>query len=156
MGHLCSRIFWFLQESINTSPTNFPLDLTKDFILYILTSTYVVTGVLIQESDDRSEHIIYYIINILSDPSINYNHDEKIDLVVVLSTQNLHHYILTCTTKVVANSNPMQYILGLWLITSKFTQWIIIYGIHPPRNQERVSPCRVHHRLSHRKSWTPH
>lgn len=47
-------------------------------------------------------------------------------LVVVLSSQRLHHYILMHKTKVVANSNPMQYILGQQLITGKFAWWIII------------------------------
>lgn len=49
-----------------------------------------------------------------------------LDLTIVLSSQKLCYYTLTGKTKVVANSNPMQYILGRQLITSKFTQWIII------------------------------
>lgn len=87
---------------------------------------YVITGVLIQQSEDKSEHAIHYINKNLSGPSINYSHDKKSALVVVLSSQNLRHYILTWKLKVVSNSKPMHYILGRWLITGNLTWWIII------------------------------
>jgi hypothetical protein len=38
----------------------------------------------------------------------------------------MHHYILLRTTKVIADSNPMQYLLSHWQINGKFSRWIII------------------------------
>lgn len=63
----------------------FPTDLTKDFLLYVSASTYAVAGVLIQETKDQHEHAISYISESLIGLSINYNHNEKLALVVVLS-----------------------------------------------------------------------
>lgn len=80
----------------------------------------------IQELEDKSEHVIYYISKSLSVLSINYNHHEKMDLAGVLLAQNIFHYILMHKTKVMANSSPMQYILGQQLITGKFSRWIVI------------------------------
>jgi hypothetical protein len=71
-----------------------------------------VAGVLIQLGDDGHEHVIYYISKNLSGPPLKYNHDEKLTLAVVLAVQKLRHYILLRTTKVVADSNPMQYFLS--------------------------------------------
>ena len=62
------------------------MDFSKDLIIYVSTSTYAIGWVLIQESVNISEHLIYYISKILAGPSINNNHDEKLDLVVVLSS----------------------------------------------------------------------
>jgi hypothetical protein len=43
---------------------------------------------------------------------LKYKHEEKLALAVVLAVQKLRHYILLRTTKVVADSNPMQYFLS--------------------------------------------
>lgn len=51
------------------APLVSPLDCTKDFILYISTSTYVVASVLIEEGEDHHEHVIYYINKTLYSPS---------------------------------------------------------------------------------------
>lgn len=79
---------------------------TKDFILYVSTTTNVVVWFLIHEYNDDSEHVVYYISKHLAGPSINHYHDKKLALVVVLPIQKLHHYILLCKIKVVANSKP--------------------------------------------------
>jgi hypothetical protein len=47
-------------------------------------------------------------------------------MAVVLAVQKLHHYILLHTTKVVADSNPMQYLLSRRQVNDKFTRWIVI------------------------------
>lgn len=96
-----------LKQELTQAPLISAPDFTKDFILYISASTYAVAGVLIQEATDHREHVIYYLSKMLSGPSINYNYDEKLALVVVLSIQKLCHYILLRKTRVVTNSNPM-------------------------------------------------
>jgi hypothetical protein len=57
---------------------------------------------------------------------LKYKHEEKLALAVVLAVQKLRHYILLRTTKVVADSNPMQYFLSRRQFNGKFARWIII------------------------------
>jgi len=83
-------------------------------------------GVLIQLGDDGHEHVIYYISKNISGPPLKSNHEEKLTLVVVLALQKLLHYILLCTTKVVEDYNPMQYLLSHRQINGKFSRWIVI------------------------------
>jgi hypothetical protein len=97
-----------------------------DYILYISASVISVVGVLVQIGDDDHEHVIYYISKNLSGPPLNYKHKEKLALTVVLAVQKLHHYILLRTTKFVADSNPMQYLLSRRQINGKFPRWIVI------------------------------
>jgi hypothetical protein len=101
-------------------------DYNRDYILYISASIVLVVGVLIQISDDDHEHVIYYVSKNLSGPPLKYKHEEKLSLAVVLVVQKLRHYILLRTAKVVADSNPMQYLLSRRQINGKFAQWIVI------------------------------
>jgi hypothetical protein len=98
----------------------------RDYILYISASAVSVAGVLVQIGDDDHEHVIYYISKNLSGPPLKYKHKEKLALAVVLTVQKLRHYILLRTTKVVVDSNPMQYLLSRRKINGKFARWIVI------------------------------
>jgi hypothetical protein len=57
---------------------------------------------------------------------LKYKHKEKLSLAVVLVVQKLHHYILLRTTNVIADSNPMQYLLSHQQVNGKFARWIVI------------------------------
>jgi hypothetical protein len=57
---------------------------------------------------------------------LKYKHEEKLSLAVVLAVQKLRHYILLRTTKVIADSNPIQYFLSCRQVNEKFARWIII------------------------------
>jgi hypothetical protein len=94
-----------------------PPDYDRDYILYLSSSAVSVAGILVQLRDDGCEHVIYYISKKLSGPPLKYNHEEKLTLTV----QNLRHYILLCTTKVVVDSNPIQYVLSQRQINGKFS-----------------------------------
>lgn len=71
----------------------------QGYILYISASTFSVTGVLVQEGDDRKNHTTYYIRKQLFGLALNYSHDEKLALIAVHYVQNLCHYILLHKTK---------------------------------------------------------
>jgi hypothetical protein len=98
------------------------LDYNCNYILYISASTVSVAGFIIQIGDDDREHVIYYIIKNLSRPPSKYKHEEKLALTVILAVQKLRHYILICTTKVIVDSNPMQYLLSCRKINGNFSQ----------------------------------
>jgi hypothetical protein len=112
--------------ALSNAPLISSPDYNRDYILYISASTVSVAGVLIQIGDDDHEHVIYYISKNLSGPPLKYNHKEKLALAVILAVQKLRHYILLRTTKVIADSNPMQYLLSHRQINGKFSRWIVI------------------------------
>jgi hypothetical protein len=70
---------------------------------------------------------------------LKYNHEEKLALAVILAVQKLRHYNLLCTTKVIADSNPMQYLLSRRQINGKFARWIVILQEY---NLEFATPKR--------------
>jgi hypothetical protein len=117
-------------DDLKTTLSNAPLisapDYNRDYILYVSASAVSVASVLIQLGDDNREHVIYYVSKNLSGPPLKYKHEEKLALAVVLVVQKLRHYILLRTTKVIADSNPMQYLLSRRQVNGKFTRWIII------------------------------
>jgi hypothetical protein len=104
--------FDVLKTNLSNAPLISPPDYDRDYILYLSASTVSVAGILVQLGDDGREHVIYYINKNLSNPPLKYNHDEKLSLAFVLAVQKLRHYIMLRTTKVIANSNPMQYLLS--------------------------------------------
>jgi hypothetical protein len=115
-----------LKTALSNVPLISALDYSRDYILYISASAISVAGVLVQLGDENHEHVIYYVSKNLSGPPLKYKHEEKIALVVVLAVQKLCHYILLRTTKVITDSNPMQYFLSRRQVNDKFTRWIVI------------------------------
>jgi hypothetical protein len=95
-------------------------DYNRNYILYVSASAVSVVGVLVHLGDENHEHVIYYVSKNLSGPPLKYKHEEKLALAVVLAVQKLRHYILLRTTKIVADSNPMQYLFGRHQGNEKF------------------------------------
>jgi hypothetical protein len=114
------KVFDNLKMALSNAPLISSPDYNCDYILYILASSISVAGILIQISDDDREHVIYYNSKNLSEPPLKYNHEDKLTLTVVLTVQKLCHYILLRTTKVIVDSNPMQYFLNRRQINGKF------------------------------------
>jgi hypothetical protein len=115
-----------LKKALSNALLISPPDYNRDYLLYISASVVSVAGVLVQIGDDDHEHVIYYISKNLSGTPLKYNHEENLALAVVLAVQKLCHYILLRTTKVIADSNPMQYLLSRRQINGKFSRWIVI------------------------------
>ena len=89
-----------------------PPDYSKDFLLYISASATTITMVLMQDNLHSQEHVIYYASKNLIDFETHYSHVEKLALAMVIVVQKFHHHILLCTTTILANQNPMYYILS--------------------------------------------
>jgi hypothetical protein len=115
-----------LKAALSNAPLISAPDYSRDYILYVSASAVSVAGVLVQLGDDNREHVIYYVSKNLSGPPLKYKHEDKLALAVVLAVQKLRHYILLRTTKVVADSNPMQYLLSRHQVNGKFARWIVI------------------------------
>jgi len=82
--------------------------------------------VLVQNDDDDTEHVIYYLSRNLLDTETRYAYVEKLVLAIICAFQRFHHYILLHTTTVVSDCNPMTYILSRQLLGGKYSKWIII------------------------------
>ena len=82
--------------------------------------------VLVQENPDDQEHVIYYDSKNLMDSETQYSCVEKLALAIVIVVQKFLHYILHYTTTVLADRNPMYYILTRQVLGGKYSQWIVI------------------------------
>ena len=59
-------------------------------------------------------------------PELRYAHVEKLALDVVHTVQRLRHYILLRKTLVLADINPMQFILTRRVTGDKYAKWTVI------------------------------
>ena len=82
--------------------------------------------VLVQENPDGQGHVIYYASNNLTDSETRYSCVEKLALAMVIAVQKFHHYILLRTTTVLADRNPMYYIMTHQVLGGKYSRWIVI------------------------------
>ena len=60
------------------------------------------------------------------DSETRYSHLEKLALATVIAVQKFRHYILLHTTTVLADQNPMYYILTRQVLGGKYSRWIVI------------------------------
>ena len=82
--------------------------------------------VLVEDSHDGHEHVIYYLSKSLTILELNYTHLEKLALDGLLAVKRFCHYILLRTKIIIADSNPMYHILTKQLLGGKYSRWIII------------------------------
>ena len=100
-----------LKHAITHSPMSHPPNYSKDFLLYIDASTTTIGMVLVHEDSNGQEHVIYYLSKRIIEFETQYSHVEKLALAMVIVVQNFRHYILLCTTTILADQNPMYYIM---------------------------------------------
>jgi hypothetical protein len=115
-----------LKHALTHTPLLHPPEYTKDYILYLASSTSTIAMVLVQEDPNSEEHVIYYLSKSLSGPKLRYSHVEKLALAAVIVVQRFRHYILLCTTTVIVDSNPMYHILTRQVLGGKYSKWIVI------------------------------
>jgi hypothetical protein len=120
------RSFDALKHTLTHAPLLHPPEYTKDYILYLAASTSTIIMVLVQEDSNDEEHVIYYLSKSLSGPELRYSHVEKLVLAAIIAVQRFHHYILLCTTTVIADSNPMYHVLTCQVLGGKYSKWIVI------------------------------
>ena len=66
---------------------------------------------LVQESNQDQEHVVYYFSKSLIESKICYSHVEKLALAIFITIQIFHHYIFLHTITIIVDSNPMYHIL---------------------------------------------
>jgi hypothetical protein len=115
-----------LKHALTHAPLLHPPKYTKDYILYLATSSSTIVNVLVQEDSNGEEHVIYYLSKSLSGPELQYSHVEKLALAVIIAVQRFCHYILLRTTTVIVDSNPMYHVLTRQVLGGKYYKWIAI------------------------------
>eukprot|EP00253_Pinus_taeda_P011743 PITA_11743 len=98
----------------------------RDYTLYLATADGTIGMVLVQDDDDGTEHVVYYLSRNLLDTETQYAYVEKFSLAAIHAVQRFCHYILLRTTTVIFDCNPMTYILSRQLLGGKYSKWIVI------------------------------
>lgn len=115
-----------LNALLVSAPLLHPLDYHRDYTLYLAAIDTTIDMVLVQDDDDGTEHVIYYLSRNLLDIETRYAYVEKLALAVVCVVQRFFHYILLRTMMVISDCNPMTYILSRQLLGGKYSKWIVI------------------------------
>lgn len=76
-----------IKYALTHAPLLHPPNYTKDYILYLIVSIATITIVLVQETDDNQEHVVYYLSKSLADPETRYSNVEKLALATVIIIQ---------------------------------------------------------------------
>jgi hypothetical protein len=108
---IATKAFEALKIALTCTPLLFPLDYSRDYFLYLVALDSTIAMVLVQEDDSHDEHVIYYLIWILTTTETKYMHVDKLALTVVQVVQRFRHYILLHKTTIISDYNPMQHIL---------------------------------------------
>ena len=82
--------------------------------------------VLVHESHDGEEHVVYYLSKSLLGPETRYCHVEKLALAAVFAVQRFRHYILLRKTTIVTDVNPVYHILTRQVLGGKYSCWIVV------------------------------
>jgi len=98
----------------------------RDYSLYLVVADSTTGMVLVQDDDDGSEHVIYYLSCNLLDTKTCHDYVDKLALETVQVVQRFCHYILLCTTTMISNCNLMTYILSRQLLGGEYSKWIVI------------------------------
>ena len=96
-----------MKHTLIHSPVLHPPYYSKEFLLYVATSTTTIGMVLVQENPNSQEHMIYYMSKSLIDSETRYLRVQKLALATVITRLKFFHYILLRTTMVLVDQNTM-------------------------------------------------
>jgi hypothetical protein len=115
-----------LKHALMNTPLLHPPNYAKDYILYLVSFASIIAMVLVQEDDDGTEHVIYYLSKSLSGLELRYSHVEKLSLAAVIVVQIFRQNIRLRTTMVIIDSNLKYHILTRQVLRGKYLKWIVI------------------------------
>ena len=98
----------------------------KPLLLYISLTDKSLCTLLVQENDQGKERGIYYINHTLVNYELNYIFIEKSCLVIVFSSQKLHHCLLAYKIKLISKFDPLKYLLNKTMLMGRFTKLVMI------------------------------
>ena len=74
------RYFDDLKAILINPPLLHPSDYYRDYFLYLVAAPSTISMVLVQDDDEGSEHVIYYLSQNLLDTETSYAHVKKLAL----------------------------------------------------------------------------
>lgn len=95
-------------------------------LLYIAIIDRSLGALLAQEDSIGKERAIYYISRTLNGFEINYASTENSCLAIVLATQQLRHYMLTHTIKLIGKIDLLKYILSKGKFSGRLAKWVMM------------------------------
>eukprot|EP00253_Pinus_taeda_P008686 PITA_08686 len=109
---IAQESFEHLKTLLVFAPLLRPPNYHRNYTLYLAAADTTIGMVLVQDDDDGTEQVIYYLSRNLLDTESRYAYVEKLALAAVCTVQCFRHYILLRTTTVISDCNPMTYILS--------------------------------------------
>jgi hypothetical protein len=90
------KAFESLKESLTTPPIMSP-SVPKEMLLYISSTTNVVSTVLVTKREEEGQAYpvqrhVYYISEVLADAKTHYTQPQKLLYVLLITSRKLHHY----------------------------------------------------------------
>ena len=127
--------------------------------LYISASDASIAGLLVQDeekSDGRTiEHAIFYLSRTLLDTETKYSPIEKLCLALYFAGCKLRHYMISFTTRVVAQTDLVKYMLTRPILHGRIGKWILAlsefslqYVPLKAQTSQSVTEFLLHHPVS--------
>jgi hypothetical protein len=123
--------FKSLKAYLTSLPVLTPPKKHEDMMLYIATTSMVVSATIIVEREEgrmhKVQHPIYYISEVLSDFKIRYLHVQKLLYALLITSRKLRHYFESHNITVVTDF-PLGDILHNRDTTRRISKWAIELG----------------------------
>lgn len=98
----------------------------KPLLLYIAATNSSLGTLLAQQDEEGKERVVYYISRTLIGYELNYTQIERECLAVVFASQKLRHYMLSHKVHLVAQFDPLKYLMNRATLTGRLAKWVMI------------------------------
>ncbi|KAL4021742.1 hypothetical protein IC575_020556 [Cucumis melo] len=98
----------------------------EPLILYIAAQERSLGALLAQEKEKGKERALYYLSRTLVGAEVNYSPIEKMCLALFFAIDKLRHYMQAFTVHLVANADPIKYVLSRPIISGRLAKWAVI------------------------------
>jgi len=103
-----------------------PYDSDKCLLLYVLETLSALRAMIAQKDDKNKERAIYYINKTLLDYETRYTPIKNMYFVIIFSSKYLRHYMLGNTTYVIAQVDPLKYLMSKSYLSGRAVEWVML------------------------------
>ena len=95
-------------------------------VLYIAAQEKSLGALMAQENEKGKERALYYLSRTLNGAELNYSPIEKMCLTFFFAIDKLEHYMQAYTVHLIANADPIKYVLSRPMVSSRIAQWAVL------------------------------